>query len=369
MTDGVTVENGVAYANHDGVELARRPLSAASRQISAETCQRIAGAGRRAWRRLGRRRAQRLSILGSAISPRAASRYLPSPIGSRPNPRRSPKRCRTCLPACNSSAARPRLRHRSGADRIAWRFGRRTSRRACRAQRQEIRRRLSAGPVRRDRHQRQSLDRRLRRLRSLRDVVLASGARRPQQRQQGREIHRCAADGEPAALFRCLADQLRDLRQQRHRRAARHRHRGRSRRPQNPDRAVPTRAQAGRLFRAALHRARRAALLDERSDRGAASAFPVFWRRGSCAFSPSDCERRPRPRPLTFFSNNSVPSFRTSGWIAAATLAKSQGRNTCRSTRSSATSIVPLATCPSARTRNCKRSPVQISSSTAKICP
>src|SRR5262249_44746423 len=37
----------------------------------------------------------------------------------------------------------------------------------------------------------------------------------------------------------------------------------------NADRTVPAGAQTGRLFRAALHRPRRAALLDERSDRGA----------------------------------------------------------------------------------------------------
>ena len=59
------------------------------------------------------------------------------------------------------------------------------------------------------------------------------------------------------------------LRQQRDRRVPRHRHRGRSGRPQSADRSVPAGAQAGRLFRAALHRAGRAALLDERSDRRA----------------------------------------------------------------------------------------------------
>ncbi len=46
-------------------------------------------------------------------------------------------------------------------------------------------------------------------------------------RQQHPKIHGRAADGEPAALFRRLADQLRDIRQQQDRRPARHRHRGR----------------------------------------------------------------------------------------------------------------------------------------------
>jgi hypothetical protein len=32
-------------------------------------------------------------------------------------------------------------------------------------------------------------------------VVFASGPRRPQQRQQSREIHRCAADGERQTYF------------------------------------------------------------------------------------------------------------------------------------------------------------------------
>ena len=48
-----------------------------------------------------------------------------------------------------------------------------------------------------------------------------------------------------------------------------HRHRRRSGGPQGTNRSVPARAQAGRLFRAALYRAGRAALLDERSDRRA----------------------------------------------------------------------------------------------------
>ena len=74
------------------------------------------------------------------------------------------------------------------------------------------------------------------------------------------------------------------LRQQRHGRSSGHRHRGRSGRPQNADRSVPARAQAGRLFRAADHRTGRAALLDERSDRRAgksdrlrrAAAYALF---------------------------------------------------------------------------------------------
>ena len=41
--------------------------------------------------------------------------------------------------------------------------------------------------------------------------------------------------------------------------------------PQGAYRCVPARAQAGWLLRAPVHRARRAALLDERSDRGAES--------------------------------------------------------------------------------------------------
>ena len=48
---------------------------------------------------------------------------------------------------------------------------------------------------------------------------------------------------------------------------------GRPGRSQGAHRPVPAGAQAGRLLRAALHRARRAALLDERSDRGAGQLF------------------------------------------------------------------------------------------------
>ena len=98
----VTIQNGIAYANHDGVELAGRSLSAESREIAEAG----AGFGRRAWRRLGRRRAQRLSILG-AVSRRARYRGLRHLLSARDQDQDVPaKRCRTCSPACNSSAAR-----------------------------------------------------------------------------------------------------------------------------------------------------------------------------------------------------------------------------------------------------------------------
>ena len=76
--------------------------------------------------------------------------------------------------------------------------------------------------------------------------------------------------------FDASSDQLRDLRQQQDRRSAGHRHPGRPGRSQAAHRAVHAGAQAGRLLRAALHRAGRAALLDERSDRRADQLFRFF---------------------------------------------------------------------------------------------
>ena len=71
------------------------------------------------------------------------------------------------------------------------------------------------------------------------------------------------------AVFRRLADQLCDLCQQCDRRSPRHRHGRRSGRSQGAHRSVPACAQTGGLLRTAVHRAGRAALLDERSDRRA----------------------------------------------------------------------------------------------------
>jgi pimeloyl-ACP methyl ester carboxylesterase len=68
-------------------------------------------------------------------------------------------------------------------------------------------------------------------------------------------------------------------------------------------------------------------------------------------------------------SSNSVPSLRISGWMVSATLARSQGSTTSRRTWSSSTSIVPLAVCASAVTRNCRRLSVQVSSWRVKNWP
>ena len=82
------------------------------------------------------------------------------------------------------------------------------------------------------------------------------------------------------------------------------------------DRSVRACAQAGRLLRAALHRARRAALLDERSDRRARQLFRLS---GAAAVAfPRREALRPRPAaeyprriyPLTFTVNlNCDPRF------------------------------------------------------------
>ena len=58
------------------------------------------------------------------------------------------------------------------------------------------------------------------------------------------------------------------------------------------------------------------------------------------------------------FSSINVPSLRMSGWSVSAIFASSQGRTISSRTWSSATSMLPLAACPSALTRNCRWSPV-----------
>ena len=112
MTDGVTVHNGIAYANHDGVELLGdlylpKYAKAAPALVAVHGGGWVAGvrAAFQYW---------------APISPGAASRSLPFPIGSRPKPRPFPKRCRTCSPACNSPAARrarlASIQHASASD-------------------------------------------------------------------------------------------------------------------------------------------------------------------------------------------------------------------------------------------------------------
>ena len=89
--------------------------------------------------------------------------------------------------------------------------------------------------------------------------------------EQHRVVPRRLAAGEPPALFRCLADQLRHLANNKIAVHLERRHRGRSGRPQGQHRRVRAGAQAGRLLRAHHHPARRAALLGQRSDRRAGS--------------------------------------------------------------------------------------------------
>ncbi len=178
MTDGnLTIQNGIAYANHDGVELAGDLYLPKKRSRS----QGGAGFGRRAWRRLGRRRARRLPILGT-VSRRARHRgvlhQLPAGDQDQDIPGSGAGRaCRRAIPARQGR----RLRHRSGAHRVARRLGRRAPRGARGARRQEIRRRLSAGSIRCGRRQRQGAGRRLWHLRRRGDVDELSGAGRPRQ--------------------------------------------------------------------------------------------------------------------------------------------------------------------------------------------
>ena len=73
--------------------------------------------------------------------------------------------------------------------------------------------------------------------------------------------------------FDASSIELCDGRQQPDRRVPECRDRGRPGRPQRPHRRLPAGAQAGGLLRAHLHRAGRAALLDERSDRRARKLF------------------------------------------------------------------------------------------------
>ena len=121
-------------------------------------------------------------------------------------------------------------------------------------------------------------------------------------------------------------------------------------------RAVPACAQAGRLLRAPVHRPRRAALLDERSDRRADQLFGLSGAAadalsgGEAVVPVARVERsenpgaecKPRCHPgfrfaqaglrFYFFSSINVPSWRIRGWIASATFARSHGSTTSRFT-------------------------------------
>ena len=97
MTDGVTVHNGIAYANHDGVELLGdlylpKYAKAAPALVAVHGGGWVAGV-RAAFQYWGPYLAAR-GIAVFAISYRLATKTKTFP------------ECRTCSPACNSSAAK-----------------------------------------------------------------------------------------------------------------------------------------------------------------------------------------------------------------------------------------------------------------------
>ena len=120
--------SGIAYANHDGVEL----LGDLYLPKGAETG---AGAGRRARRRLGAGRAQRVPILG-AVSRRARHRDVFHQLSARRQGQDVPagRAGRTRRRAVRARQGR-RVRHRPAAHRAPRRLGRRASRRARGARR------------------------------------------------------------------------------------------------------------------------------------------------------------------------------------------------------------------------------------------
>ena len=175
MTDDtVTIQNGIAYASHDGVELAGdlylpKGAKAAPALVAVHGGGWVAGV-RSAFQYWGPYLAAR-GIAVFAISYRLATKTKTFPEAVQ-----------------DVLAGVQFLRGKAGAFGIdpariglTRRLRRRASRDAGRARRQEIRRRLSAGSVRPGRHRRQGADRRLWHLRRRGDVDELSGAGRPRQ--------------------------------------------------------------------------------------------------------------------------------------------------------------------------------------------
>ena len=172
MTDGVAVHNGITYANRDGVELQGdfylpKDAKAAPGLVAVHGGGWIAGV-RSAFQYWGPYLAAR-GIAVFAISYRLATKT-----------KTFPEAVQDVLAAVQFVRGKASA---FGLDPVRIGLLGASSCRAGGAQRQKISRRLSTRSIRRDRHLRESAGWRLWRLRHVRDVVLAAGARRPQRRQ------------------------------------------------------------------------------------------------------------------------------------------------------------------------------------------
>ena len=138
----------------------------------------------------------------------------------------------------------------------------------------------------------------------------------------------------PQLYFDASATELCDIRQQRDRRSLGHRHRGRvwSTTKNTPVPFQLALKQAGFFVRPCIvHGAPHYWMNDPIDEPGSYSGFLAprliaLSCREAVAQATIAIASKLLDRPAYFFSNSRVPSLRTSGWIAAATFAKSQGR-------------------------------------------
>ncbi len=204
-----------------------RRRRARGRSLPAEGRGAVPGAGRGAWRRLAGGRAQRVSVLGQVSRRARLCTVLDQLPAGQEGPEDVPAGgAATCWRLCNSCAAAPASsRSIPSASDCSAHPPAATSPRSRRSSGDAFLGGYPQDKHARRQHQGQGAGRRLRRLRPQGDVAALRHAEPA--REQHREFPRRAADGEPAALFRCIVDQLCDRRQQSDRRVSERRHRGR----------------------------------------------------------------------------------------------------------------------------------------------